>query len=365
MVIHYRLMVFLALTWLLTLCGPARADEVLLLHSGVGPTPWNQRLASGLIEGLGGTASVRQAFLTADGTDEDAYDAVYDRLSEDLAGDAPKAVVAEGPLAFAFVRKYAGLFPEAPVIYCAMARPDPEELSECGNYTGIATDCAVRRSVDLIFAMRPATRLLVAVADRTPEAARRMELVNEAMRPYLNRAQILFPGFEPGDDRGLDLKGLGDTLASVPSTGTVLFLGFAEDRDGSPISNEEMAALIRERADAPVYLLDDAVFGTGAVGGWMISAKDVGADAARVVRKILGGENVREMLPPPSRPALRFDGTALARFGLHAPDSAEVVNPPAGTVQERPVLPVTGLAWAVGLAGLIVLLVLLRRRSKS
>ena len=108
------------------LCGPALSAEVLLIHSGPGPTPWNQRLASGLIEGLGSAASVRQAFLKADGADEDAYYDVYRQLSAALAGDAPEAVVAQGDVAFAFARKYADLFPHSPLIFCAMAGPRPK-----------------------------------------------------------------------------------------------------------------------------------------------------------------------------------------------------------------------------------------------
>jgi hypothetical protein len=361
---HFRLFPILALAWVLCLCGPARAAEVLLLHSGPGPTPWNQRLATGLIQGLGSAASVRQAFLEANGADEDAYDDVYRSLSGALAGNAPEAVVAEGPVAFAFARKYADLFPDAPLVFCAMARPDPETLSECGRCTGLPMTPAVRESVDLIFAMRPGTRLVVAITDRTPGSARLRERVDQAMRPYLDRAQIMFPGFEAGDDQGLDLRALGDTLASVPSSGAVLFLGFAEDRDGNPVPDEALAALIRRRAASPVYLVSDAAFGSGAVGGWMISARSVGADAARVVLGLLRGEDAREMLPRPTGPVLRFDGTALARFGLKAPDGAEVVNPPAGRVEERPVLPVTGLAWAVGLAATVALIAFLRRRYR-
>ncbi|OIQ49776.1 hypothetical protein BerOc1_01701 [Pseudodesulfovibrio hydrargyri] len=355
----------LILAWVLAPCVPALAAEVLLLHSGTGPTPWNQRLTSGLIEGLGSAASVRQAFLKADGSDEDAYDAVYRRLSGALAGDAPEAVVAEGPVAFAFARKYADLFPGAPLIFCAMDRPASEILSRSGNCTGLSMTVPVRENIDLIFAMRPDTRLVVAIADRTPGSARLMDRVDQAMRPYLHRAQIMFPGFEAGDDQGLDLHALGDTLASVPSTGAVLFLRFSEDREGTPVPDETLAALIRDRAASPVFLAGDAVFGSGAVGGWMIPAKDMGADAARVVLKALDGEKVSEMLARPTRPVLRFDGTALARYGLKAPDKAELVNPPAGKVEERPILPVTGLAWALGLAATAALAAFLRGRYKA
>ncbi|WFS62273.1 hypothetical protein LF599_16665 [Pseudodesulfovibrio thermohalotolerans] len=361
---RFRFSAVLCLTWLLWTCAPALARDVLLLHSDPAPTPWNQRLASGLIEGLGSRAGVQQAFLPSDSTDEDAFDAAYDRMSEAMAGKTPDAVVTEGDIAFAFARKFRDLFPNAPLIFCAMDRPNPRELSECGNCTGIPMTCSVRENVNLIFAMRPETRLLVAIVDGAPESARIRKAVNRAMEPYLDRAQIMFPGFEAGDDGELNLAELGDTLASVPSSGAVLFLRFTEDRDGNPVSNENIAALIRARAASPIFLVNDAAFGSGAVGGLMIPAKNVGENAARVALKVLDGVDVREMLPVSTEPVMRFDGTALARFGLHAPDGAEVVNPPAGKVEERSVLPVTGLAWALGLAALVVLAMLVHRRPR-
>ena len=361
----FRLPLLLALAWLF--CAPVAAvsAEVVLLHSESGPTRWNQRLGEGLTRELGDAAAVRQVFLKADGTDEDAYDEVYRKLAEALAGDAPEVVVADGPVAFAFARKYGGLlFGQAPTIFCGMARPDPQEMAECGACTGIPEGYAVKGSVDLIFAMRPDTRLVVAVADGGPETVPFMDAVNLAMKSHFDRAQVMFPGFEPGDERRLSLKELGDTLASVPSTGAVLFLGFGEDRDGNPVSDEELAALIRERAAAPVYLLSDGLLGSGAVGGLLVTARDVGADAARLAKRVLGGESVSEMLPQATRPKLHFDGTALARYGMKAPEGAEVINPPVGRVEERSVLPVTGLAWAMGLAFAVALLMLLRRRYR-
>lgn len=363
-VTRFRFTALLCLACLFRLCAPALAADVLLIHSGPIPTPWNQRLASGLIEGLGSRAGVQQAFLPSDSADEDAFDEVYGKLSEAMAERTPDAVVTEGDIAFAFARKYRDLFPNAPLIFCAMDRPNPRELSECGNCTGIPTTCSVRENVNLIFTMRPDTRLLVAIVDNAPDSAPIREAVNRAMEPYLDRAQIMFPGFEAGDEHELNLEELGDTLASVPPSGAVLFLRFAAERNGAPVSNEQISDLIRARAASPIFLVNDAAFGSGAVGGLMVPAKDVGESAARVAMKVLNGEDVREMLPVSTEPVMRFDGTALARFGLHAPDGAEVVNPPAGKVEERSVLPVTGLAWTLGVAGIVGLAMLIRRRPR-
>jgi hypothetical protein len=208
--------------------------------------------------------------------------------------------------------------------------------------------------------MRPATRLVVAVADNAEESRPLMDAANKAMGKYADRAQVLFPGFEPGNDRKLDLDLLGETLASVPSDGVVLLLDYSEEPDETPVSDGQLEALFREKIASPVFVMRDAWPDSGVVGGLMISGVDAGRDAAGLVRRALGGEPVREMLPRPTAPSLRFDGTALARFGLQVPEQAGVVNTPQA-VEESPALPVTGLAWGFGLAAVVGLFVYLRR----
>jgi hypothetical protein len=242
-----------------------------------------------------------------------------------------------------------------------MGRPDTRVLTQSGNCTGIPVEFDLQASVDLIFSMCPGTNLVVAIADGSQSTAPLMEKVRLAMQQYTDRAQIMFPGFEPGDDNGLDKKTLAETLSSVPSSGVVLFLNFAEDREGAPVTDEELSALFQSHGASPIFVVRDAWPDSGVLGGWMISGQTIGRSVARLVTRISRGEAVQEMLPEPTRPELRFDGTALAKFGLKAPAGAETTNQPARHVAEDSALPVSGLAWALGLTILVALLYGVRR----
>lgn len=356
-----RLLTPLLLLCLLSAPSVARSAQVALLHSERAASPWTEGVAQGLAEGLGAKAEVRQLFVRPETEDEDAYDDMFEKLAGELAGYSAQYVVADGEIGFAFARKYGPLlFPGAPVIACSLPEADAGELGRCSNCAAIPLGYDVPGSVDLIFDMRPGTRLVVVVADGSEETRPLRDMADRAMRKYADRAQVLFPGFEPGNDRGLDLDLLGETLASVPSDGVVLFLDFSEERDETPVSDGQLEALFREKIASPVFVMRDAWPGSGVVGGLMVSGVAAGRDASGLVLRALDGEPVQEMLPRPTAPSLRFDGTALARFGLKGPEQAIVVNAPRAA-EESPALPVTGLAWGFGLAAVVGLFFFLRR----
>lgn len=334
--------------------------EVILLHSESSPTEWTKSFASGLEEGLESIAEVHQEFLGQEDMDEDDFDTVFHQLLQ--AHRRPLAVVTDGRIAFAFARKYGQeLFPDAPVIFCSIPRPAPYILSSCKNCTGLPVEYSIQAVVDLIFNLRPETQTVVGIADGTTQGKARMEAVTKAMCPYMDRAQLIFPGHETGDEAGLDLDGLSTVLSSIPSRGVTLFLGFSEDREGEPVLDESMAATLKTRISSPTFVLDDAFMGTGIVGGLMISGKTVGLDAARLVDRILHGANVQEMLPQPVHSELILDGKALARFGISAPDKATIVNPPEVVAEAENAIPANAAGWGVGIILCVGLFFLFRR----
>jgi len=337
-------------------------NQVLILHSAHTPSYWTTTLGKELKTALQDAAEVHTIYLKTTGDDEDAFDTLFDQLAQQLDKTHFATVVADGETAFAFARKYGdSLFPQTPLVYCSLDQQDATILNQCSHCTGVAMELAIKRSVDLIFFMLPRTRLVVVIADGSPKTKPLMEQVKQAMTPYMDRAQIMFPGFEEGDDGGLDMLQLGRTLSSVPAAGVVLFLGFSQDKKGIPVSKQSIGSLFEKRCTAPVFMLKNAWPEAGMLGGWLITPNDVGRNVAAVVKRILKGEPAQEMLPEPIRPRLCFDGTALARFNLKPPKGAQVYNDPAKTVATPSALPVSGLAWCFGLAVFGLLLFLLRR----
>lgn len=357
----FRLVTILGFLLLLpTLAISGKPMEVVLLHSESNPTEWTRSFASGLEAGLASIAEVHQEFLGQEDMDEDDFDAVFHQLLQ--THRTPLAVVTDGRIAFAFARKYGQeLFPDAPVIFCSIPRPAPYILSTCENCTGLPVEYSIQAVVDLIFNLRPETQTVVGIADGTTRGKERMKAVTQAMRPYMDKAQLIFPGHEPGDDAGLDLDSLSTVLSSIPSKGVTLFLGFSEDREGAPISDKSVAAIVKARTSSPTFVLDDAFMGTGVVGGLMISGKAVGLNAARLVDRILHGENIQEMLPQPVHSELILDGNALARFGISAPDKATIINPPKMAAEAEDAIPANATGWGVGIILCVGLFFLFRR----
>ncbi|MBG0790573.1 MAG: hypothetical protein H0S80_08775 [Desulfovibrionaceae bacterium] len=323
---------------------------VLLLHGDAGPTPWTDGLAAGAVEEAGGKAAIQREYLG--GLAHDA-EAVYDfaqRLKERLHGPV-RVVVATDATAAAFAAKYReDLFPEAAMVLAGADRIGADRLTLCGECAALGFETDLDGTLDLIFALRPGTRLVAGIADGTPAGRAARESLKRAMERRRNKATLIFPGHEPGDDNGLDLDGLADVLSNMPSHGVAVLLRFAEDNAGSPVDAGRLYHVLETRLGSPVFVLTDAMLGSGVAGGVLVTGRETGRRAVRLAQRILAGEPVREMLPEPVKAQTVLDGTALARFGMRPVDGAIVVN--------RPAAPETTDGLAPGFAPLVLAILL-------
>lgn len=354
------------------LCTPVSAfarPEVALIHSTPRSTAWTDGIASGMASVIGKKADISEIYLGTPQEDDEFFETRYQQIISNWGKSLPAVVVTDGSLAFAFMRKYReDLFVGVPVVYCGMARPEPELLRQCGDCTGIPLEVGVRQTLDLLFALRPTTSTVVGIMDDTPSSLHLRRLVEAAMEPYLDRARLLFPGFEPGDDEGLDTGTLKSVASSVPRSGAVLFLEFNVDNKGDPVDSAEVVALLAERSDGPVFVLSDEWLhqSVGLVaGGSVVRADAQGAATGRTVLRILQGEGAREMLPETVQPSPLVDLTALARFGItrsNVPMGTRTLNAPVQPVQDGRI---ASNDMVLGLTGLTVVLgvfLWLRRR---
>lgn len=303
---------------------------------------------------------------------EDHFDGVAERLAASLEKTPPRIVVADGDVAFAFVRKYGeDLFPETPVVYCGMPRPAPELLAQCDNCTGVFLPDTVARTVDFLFSLRPETSLVVGVTDGLPERAAARATAESVVERHPS-AGILFPGHEPGDDGGLDLELLRSVASSVPSGGAVLLLGFEMDNTGQGVSMDDVLQIFGSRSEAPVFVTEGQWVREGVLGGVGVAPVAHGRLVGDFVARILAGERAEAMAPVPDAGQPIVDLTVLARFGLsaeHLPQETVALNPPPKPdVAAVGVVPNTAFLVAAG--GLVAVCILgigvaVRRRKRS
>ncbi len=345
-------------------------EPVVVLHSSPSATGWTDGVVRGLASELGDSVQISQVFLGSPTDDDEHFDAQFEQLSSQWGATSPFAVVVDGVLAFAFIRKYReDIFTASPVLYCAMPRPGPLLLSQCGDCSGVPIEYGVAETVDLIFTLRPDTTTVVGVMDGTTRSRVLRQSAEAAMEAYLDRAQILFPGFEPGDDGGLDSNTVLSVASSTPRSGAILLLGFSVDNQGNPVDTASIVRRMAEKSAAPVYVVTDQWLGSApaVLGGVVVSGEAQGRELATMVQRLRDGEPASEMLGEAVEPQPVIDLTVLARFGLSKaalPSDARTLNAPETPEQAEEIAP-TGVAALIG-GGLIllVLFVLFRRRKR-
>jgi len=357
----------LTLALILLSALPALAGEIVILHSESGPTPWTQKIATGLADGLDDGTRIIQEFIGSGTLDEDHFNAEYERLADVHTDTTPEAVIASGQTAFAFMRKYRDdLFSAAPVVFCSMPRPGPKLLNQCGDCTGIPLEMDVRDTVDLIFAVRPNTKTVVGIMDASSAGQTLRKATEAAMEPYMDRAQLIFPGHEPGDETGLDMGKLNAVASSVPGSGAVLFLGFKEDKAGKAFNEKLAVGRLVVQSVAPIFVLTDTWLGDGVLGGMVATGEAQGQSAAGLIKRIRRGDPSQEMLPQPTPPQLIADATVLARFGIRPEripllSKAKLINQPEHPSEQSSATPSNVIRLTLLLVGLALLPILFRK----
>lgn len=333
---------------------------ILLLHGQAAATPWTDELAAGAADAAGDGANLRRAYLGGQHRDPEAVDDFAEALRKRLAPPVSVVIATDGA-AGAFVAKYReDLFPEAAVVLTGADRIDPGGLALCGDCAALGLEADLDGTLDLVFALRPETRLVAGLADATPTGRALMQELERAMQGRGNRAELVFPGHEPGEN-GLDLDGLGDVLANMPSAGVAILLHFTEDTEGNPVDAGRLRRVLAARMAGPVFVLTDGLLGSGVVGGQLVAGREAGRRAMELAQRILAGEPAREMLPEPVAAEIVLDGAALARFGMRPAPGATVVNPPDAPGESDRIASGFAPLAAVGLLIFAAALFLLRR----
>src|SRR5437773_7698320 len=106
-------------------------------------------------------------------------------------------------------------------------------------------------------------------------------------------------------------------VTTVPRDTAILYARMFRDAAGQAFVSSEVGQWIAQWANAPVYVMTDASFGTGAVGGSVGSIEAFGKRAGELARLILTG-TAPASLPFEIRTnsVPMFDWRALKRWGI-------------------------------------------------
>lgn len=344
---------------------PLQGRTVLLIHSYHQTDSWTDNEMQGIMQGLRHANPTFMPLVTyldwRRFPDPARLPRLAARLAEDYAALPIEVVIATDNPALNFALAYrATIFPRAAIVFCGVNGFTSGMIEGQERVSGIAEQIDPAGTLELIFALQPATREIVALFDTSRSSRMDLEALARAIRARPERPTLRVV-------TGRSLPELAELVGKLGPGQVVLLSPYLRDRSGTSFSDEEALRELLPVARVPIYSMWEFTLGKGIVGGSLLSGKQQGEEAARLALRFLGGERqIPVIVRPPARRVL--DYSQLERLGLASaplPAGVEIINRPASFVRlywGR--ILVTGLAFAALLAIIGLLCASIRRRRE-
>ncbi len=155
--------------------------------------------------------------------------------------------------------------------------------------------------------------------------------------------------------------------ASLPRNSAIFYLTFGTDAQGGAYADERVLAELHA-TNVPLFGMQSVYFGSGVVGGTMMSLDTLARNTADVAIRLLNGAAPRSIHVPPQRPGQPvFDWRELQRWGI-----AESRLPAGSDIRYRPLslwheyrLTVLSAAAALIIQSLLIAGLLYERRARQ
>jgi signal transduction histidine kinase/ABC-type uncharacterized transport system substrate-binding protein len=214
------------------------------------------------------------------------------------------------------------LWPEVPVVFAAVDRKTAD-LESVRGVTGITIQLNLADMIRAASALLPATRHFVLVGDRLEKQLYYSQFAKE-LAEYSRT-------FDFVDLTGLPLGVVKQRLATLPEQSAILYIGINSDQTMIYVS-ADLVPVLAEVANRPIFVDVETYFGSGAVGGFVLSPTQVGREAGQLALRVLAGADP-STIPVTTSKSERplFDWRQLKRW-----DISESNLPPGSDVRFRP-----------------------------
>jgi signal transduction histidine kinase len=238
---------------------------------------------------------------------------------------APDLIVTAGGPAAVFARQHRDhLFPESPLLFASVdqrflqgapLRPNEGAVPVVNDFPGL---------IDTVLRVLPETKqVFMVIGSGSLGRFWRRELDSGFAR-FRGRVEFTW-----SDE--LSLEDILRRSASLPKDSAIVYLTFGNDAIGGAFADEQVIADLHSRANAPLFGAFTPLFGSGIVGGSLLSISDLARATGDAAARILKGEPAANLRLAPHRPGYAvFDSRELQRWNI--PESR---LPPASAVHFR------------------------------
>ncbi|HSE39060.1 MAG TPA: ABC transporter substrate binding protein [Blastocatellia bacterium] len=237
------------------------------------------------------------------------------------------------------------LFAGAPTVFCVLLGRELSRFIELApDITGVWSAPPFRPTLELALRLHPDTRRAIVIYGSSDFDKELLEMTKSELAGFENQIEIVYLT----DVTMAELQG---SLASLPEQSIVLFGSFATDSAGVSFTGTEGLSRIAPSSTAPIYGLASTQIGSGLVGGSLISIENLGANAAQLGARILGGERPQDIAPTSVPNVVTFDWRQFRRWRIQ-----EKNLPPGSTVLFRQQSFLEQYRWHVAFAVTLLIL---------
>jgi len=201
----------------------------------------------------------------------------------------------------------ASLWPAVPIVFCAV---DEETVAEGlpANVTGITIRQTLASMIAAARIVVPDLKAFAIVGTPLDEQVYARHFIKEL--PNFSR------DLEFIDLTGLSIAEVRQRVSSLPDKAVILYIGITSVGLTTYVA-AEVVPLIAERANRPIVVDAESLFGSGAVGGFILGPDQIGQNAGRLALRVLDGEDASH-IPIASETSQRplFDWRQLQRWHI-------------------------------------------------
>jgi len=220
-------------------------------------------------------------------------------------------VFAWGPQSHSLVVAHSNdLFSQTPVVFSGIMREQLKGKNLGPVGAGVLLDIDYAGLLETALRIHPQTRRVAIVS-----GASKTDLILEkgfrrALEPYARRLDLIYL-------TRLPMGEIVEKVQNLPEHSVVLYYTLVQDGEGKSFIPAEVASILSEAANAPVYGCLDSYLGHGIVGGRMTSIEMTGVQAGELALRILRGEKPSD-IPLTSHGTIvdMFDWRQFKRWGI-------------------------------------------------
>ena len=242
----------------------------------------------------------------------ESYQRVFrDFLRDKYAYDPPDLIILTYVGNLGVAEKFLEeLFPNTPAVAVGLTEEELPNKRSGSHLTGLAQRSDPAGTIELLRRLQPETRHLVLIGGTAEVDRHVMNRTKEALRSLAEPLEV-----EVWDSRSL--AEILDAVTSLPPQTAILFTRMFRDGKGRAIISANAAQSVAKVSNAPVYIMSDPMFGTGAVGGSVVDVSLLGRRAGELAHQVLNGAEPKSLpLEIITQGVPIFDWRALQRWGI-------------------------------------------------